>query len=160
MRVQVVWGVFLHQTRLSPLPQTRSQGRFEKLVSARHRLQPQAVWTQQSNHARSVSPYATDAMFDPSSRLFEPSIGSRARAGSFYNTSAHAGDIGPRGVPYGFFHRPIAGLPRGFPVAFEVRLVSATHSNFCLRMTLQCADLLFVYHSILLLCCWSIVDTG
>ena len=51
----------------------------------------------------------------------------------YYNTSEHSDDIDPNtGLPYGFFHYPMEGLPDGYPL-----MVSAGISEKRARETLQ-----------------------
>ena len=41
----------------------------------------------------------------------------------FYNVSANSTEINPNtGIPYGFFHYPLANYPDGYPVLFDINL--------------------------------------
>ena len=100
----LVGGVLIHQTRRD----RRSCG-----AAANSPRDAQDWWHQGAArapicNALSTAPFGVDPQFSPGSRLFVPGL----NASEFYEPD----EVNSRGVPMGFFSRPMRGYPPGFPV--------------------------------------------
>eukprot|EP00879_Flechtneria_rotunda_P028207 GHRR01030295.1.p1 GENE.GHRR01030295.1~~GHRR01030295.1.p1 ORF type:complete len:524 (+),score=176.95 GHRR01030295.1:86-1573(+) len=75
-----------------------------------------------------VYPYGVDPAFLRSSAsLYRPEL--QGKEAWFYNTSDPV-EVSPiTGTPYGFFHQPVKGYPRGFPVLLPNKLSQARSAS-------------------------------
>ena len=61
-----------------------------------------------------LNPYGSDPVFVRDTALYNPKM--MGREGEFYNMTSGSKDVNINISPNGFFHRPMAGMPDGFPV--------------------------------------------
>ena len=102
-------GLLLHQTRLrdAPCPSARF-GRLPTTFCLGAELD--------------TRPFGVDAAFLPGSRAYDPAL----NASQFYDTSHGSPEVGPSGVPYGFFAQPWVGFPLGFPVVVQAGIAGSS----------------------------------
>ena len=61
-----------------------------------------------------LNPYGSDPVFVSDTSLYNPKMVDREA--EFYNTTSGSKDVNINNSPNGFFHRPMEGMPDGFPV--------------------------------------------
>jgi hypothetical protein len=123
--LQVLGGLLLHQQRYQR--NLLCDVRFAKLsskclVAGEVALKSDArlLGTTPTSDAVRLKGYGTDAAFLPNSDLF--SEDAAPNIADFYNMSASAGEVAPKGSPFAFFPMSLPTFPPGFPVLFEVGL--------------------------------------
>jgi hypothetical protein len=118
--LQVIGGVFLHQTRKQQDTQHLCTSRFSKLDS-RCRASPSTA----SGNGKIMKPdkhcegsFGIDPVFNKNTELYDASISEHLA--DYYNVSTSSCELMQNRLPKAFFARPAVPFPAGFPVLFGV----------------------------------------
>ncbi|EFJ47854.1 hypothetical protein VOLCADRAFT_91478 [Volvox carteri f. nagariensis] len=102
----------------------------------------------------SLGPYGVDPVFLKGSSMYDIQLADKVS--HYYNTTSGSAEVSPTGAPHLYFHRPLQGLPDGFPVLLpnslrEERmrdvLTYLKDSNFLDRFTRSLIAELLVFSS-------------